>query len=164
MRVTTILHAETSLAAIADRLYTKLTDSSRKTAESALLKANPNLGRPDGFRPGAIIQVPTLPSLTLKTTDIAQEDPIGHTREILVQAITRYRVASKETFVSNQADIKKQIKLIDQNELTNAPNSRDTPIIGKELKSELEIRFEENKRHHNRADEALGQAMNDLEK
>ena len=163
MRVTSLL-TESSLTAIAERLYANLTDGSRKLVESALLNANPNLGRPDGFRPGVIIQVPTLPSLTLKTTDIAQEDSIGQTREILVQAVTRYKMDSKETFFSNQADIEKQIKLLDQNELTKALNSRDTPIIGKELKSELKKRLQENEIHSNSLMAALDHAINDLQK
>ena len=163
MRVTSLL-TESSLTAIAERLYANLTDGSRKLAESALLNANPNLGRPDGFRRGAIIQVPTLPSLTLKTTDFAQENPVSQTREILVQALKGFQAASKEILSSKQTELKGQITLLGQVDFTKARKTHEIPPKAKVLISELEQRLQESKIRHSSLMAALEHAKNDLVK
>lgn len=162
MRVTSLL-TESSLTEIAERLYANLTDSSRKLAESALLNANPNLTKKSAaFLPGAIIQVPVIPSLIFKTADFALEDPIGQTRDAIAQELTRYQIALKETVSFVRTEIEGQIKFLDQNDVAKVLNKYETLLIPKNLKSELKKRIEDNEKRYSTAAVALEQATNDL--
>lgn len=163
MRVTSLLK-ESSLTAIAERLYANLTDGSRKLAESALLNANPNLAKPDGFRPGAIIHVPDVPSLKRNPSDFAQEDPVSNTRKMLVQALEEFQAKSKEVFSSNLTELKGQIDFLAQNDLTKANKTQAVPLKPKDLISVFKERIKENELGHNRLTAALELAKNDLVK
>lgn len=160
MRVTTLLHTETSLAAIADRLYAKLTDSSRKTAESALLKANPDLAKSEAFRSGVIIQIPDVPSLSLNVALPAPNDPISQIGELLTQALDGYEKSLQESNSSAFEAIDKQIELLDP-KLLRILKSLEIPAT-QDLKAVLNKRRQENESQHKNMIASLEQAKTEI--
>ena len=160
MRVTTLLHTDTSLAPIAKRLYANLTDGSRKTAESALLKANPNLAKSEAFRSGVIIQIPDVPSLSLNVALPAHNDPISQIGELLTQAIDGYKNSLQESNSSALDAIDKQIKLVDP-KLLKIPKSLEIPAT-QDLKVLLSKRRQENESQHKNMIASLEQAKTEI--
>src|SRR5687768_15177762 len=94
MRLTTILKNET-VTKIANRLYPNLTDDSRKTAESAILKLNPALSNSSGLKAGVIIKVPELSTLKLDLEQIS-EDPIAQKKAIIKESLRTYKTQLNE--------------------------------------------------------------------
>lgn len=89
MRFTT-LKSEDSVGALADRFYANLNAKSRKLAEAALLKANPQLARSNGFKPGTVVNVPEVPGLKVKSATTGQ-DPVDDLLTGLSAAVSGYR-------------------------------------------------------------------------
>ena len=159
MRVTT-LNNETSVAEIADRLYENLTPESRKVAEAALLKANPELAKSGALRPGAIIRVPDVPALKLKPAR-TEDDPVGQTREVLKGALNSYQRLLAERLKAEQEELETQAELLKEL-LRKGEISRDLHAIIEGLKGTLESRIEENKVKGRYLPEALHRALKDL--
>lgn len=123
MRVTT-LREKSSLAEIADRLFAKLTPETTKLAEAALLKANPELAEPEALRPGAIIRVPEVPTVKLKSAR-AEDDPVGQTREMLKTALKSYQELLAQRFKSEKEDLTEQSRIVTELRQTH----QDSPEI-----------------------------------
>jgi hypothetical protein len=88
--------AERDLAALASGLYRiipgELAETQRRAAERALLRENPQLARPEGFREDAVIVVPRVAGLdpTARVTDAA-----AGIDGALDEAVVRLKVASR---------------------------------------------------------------------
>lgn len=161
MRVTTLLLDESNLEAIAQRVYIELPEKSRKIAEAALLSANPNLAKREGFRQGVIIQIPDVPSLSLNLAQVAQDDPISQTGEVLMQVLDSYEKSLKESNKSMLADLEGQVSLIDQSNLLKALKSLEMPAA-QDLKALLNKRRQENESQHKNMIAALEQAKTEI--
>ena len=112
MRVTA-LHKETKLVDIADRLFDDLTPETRRIAEAALLKANPELAKPEALRPGAIIQVPKVAGLKGKSPR-TEDDPVGQTRETLRKALESYHRLLAGGLDAERKELRTQTALLKQ--------------------------------------------------
>lgn len=86
MRMTTLKTSESSASALVQRLYPTLTESQRKQAESALLKANPHLAESAAFKPGTVVTLPDSTKFRPKP-NAAAEDPVAATLDMLNEAL-----------------------------------------------------------------------------
>lgn len=158
MRVTTF-NDETSVANIVDRLYDRLTPESRKIAEAALLRANPELAKLDRLRPGAILRLPEVPALILKPGS-TEDDPAGHTRKMLKDALKSYHQLLAEHLKVENEDLKTQGTLLNKLGRTN----QDKPLhkIMEQLKATLGTRISKNGASGQELTSAMNQARKDL--
>jgi phage tail protein X len=161
MRVTS-LNTETSLAAIAQRIYVTDTDILLKTAESALLNANPNLAESKAFRPGTVIHVPDVPSLTLKVGLLSQGAPIGHTSELLIQALDRYGTALEKSNETVKVELDAHIHFLDRPDVIDH-QINDSEMTAIQVQALLKKGIEDHNNHTINQITALKQATKDLE-
>ena len=116
MRATT-LKGETSVGALVDRFFVDLTPETRQTVESALLKANPHLARPDAFKAGTVVRLPEIAGARIKAT-AAGQDPRAELIGGLREAVSAYRARLAAGLESENGDIKAQLDLLKQREVT----------------------------------------------
>jgi phage tail protein X len=117
MRLTTLQKTETSISALAERIYPNLGDSARKKAEAALAKANPQLAKPGAFRAGVIVN---LPDDIKPRPGTASADPVTDTVSGLQDAVTAYHDALIEGIRASIADMVAQEKILKQKEVATA--------------------------------------------
>ena len=160
MRVTT-LHKETNLVDIADRLFANLTPETRQIAEAALLKLNPELAKAEALRPGAIIQVPEVPALKLKSTG-TEDDPVGQTREMLKKALNSYHGLLAERLKTEQKELTTQSELLRKLRQQTHLSPEVGPII-EDLERTLKTRIDENEAKAGVLPRALDRALKELE-
>lgn len=159
----TTFRGEKTVGEIADKVYASLTPKQRDKAEAALLKANPQLKDMPTLRAGAILRVPNLPELRVKTTrDL--EHPAAQVAKTVTDALNTYRtrlVARREAEVKaveaqrallGDARFKKQ--LIDAPKLQALADA-----AGKALATRSKLVDERLKS----ADRAIEQALDDLQ-
>lgn len=94
---------EKSIADIADKLFVKLTPKQRKSAEAALLKANPQLRDIDSLRQGSILRVPDLPELRPKAVR-SLENPDDQIADDLSVALAEFSRLAGGQFKAEIAD------------------------------------------------------------
>lgn len=159
MRVTAI-RRETKLVDIADCLFGDLTPETRKIAEAALLKANPELAKPEALRPGVIIQVPEVAGLK-RNPARSGEDPVGEARNILKGALSGYRDLLIDRFKAERTELETQRELLGMI-LENVDIAPDLRAITDGLEGTLRARMEENKSKRGDVLPALDRALKDL--
>jgi phage tail protein X len=137
MRMTTLKTSESSASALVQRLYPTLTESQRKQAESALLKANPHLADIAAFKPGTVVTLPDSSKFRPKPNTTA-EDPVTETLDLLSEALKTHgengarRIdAALEELVVQEATLKnKEVAAA----IKNAPEAAE---MAKELAASL---------------------------
>jgi hypothetical protein len=102
---------ERTVAEIADKLFVRLTPRQREKAETALLKANPQLRDIKNIREGTILRVPDLPELRVKTNRNL-ENPDAQIVKNLNDALNAYAARLNERIKAAQEDIKTQRLLL----------------------------------------------------
>jgi hypothetical protein len=110
MRLTTITN-DANVGALADRLYANLTPESRKTAEAALLAANPHLVGKGGFKAGAVVRVPAVSGVRARAA-AAGPDPVGDVLKELVSAVADYRKQLDESVEAAKKSVAEQAALL----------------------------------------------------
>lgn len=113
------LQKEKSVREIAERVYGTTSAASLDRAEKALLKANPRLATPGGFRTGAVVNVPTIRGVTLRT-EATGEDPVDALRGELGKAAGDYRDHLMKSLDARTSEIDEQEKLIKTREIAAA--------------------------------------------
>lgn len=121
MRIATLKN-ETDISALADRLFGDLPPKVRRVAEAALLAANPNLRRSDGFKPGALVEVPEVPGVKLKPSVVADDPRTGYIVS-LKAAVSQYGAHLAASLRSEARDIKDQLELLHQREVVDSLNN-----------------------------------------
>jgi hypothetical protein len=140
MRLTVLKQGESSVSALVERLYPNLGDSARKRAETALLKANPQLSGRDAFRPDAVIAVPTLPDAKPRPGAVAS-DPGEEMLKALGEAVANYRDDFGNGIERAIADIAAQEELLKQKEVAAAIKAdEDAVALAKSLVATLRER------------------------
>jgi hypothetical protein len=117
MRLTTLQKNETSVSALAERIYPNLSDSARKKVEAALAKANPQLTKPGAFRPGVVVN---LPDDVKPKPGSASADPVADALSGLQDAVTAYHEGLVEGIKASIADMAAQEKILKQKEVAAA--------------------------------------------
>lgn len=112
------LNKETDLGTVVNRLYPELSAARRRTVEAALLKANPSLSTSEGFKSGALLSVPDLPDLKLKTT--AGKDPAADMVETLKAAVESYQELLSANLNAARVDIERQQVLLHRTDVAGA--------------------------------------------
>jgi hypothetical protein len=115
------LNKETDLRAVVSRLYPGLTAARRRSVEAALLKANPSLSTSEGFQSGALVSVPDLPDLKLKTA--AGKNPTADMVETLKAAVASYQELLSANLDAARADIERQRELLRRSDVAGAIRS-----------------------------------------
>ena len=136
MRLIT-LKSETDVGALADRLYTDLTPASRKLAVAALLKANPQLANPGGFKTGGVVNLPDLPDVKPRP-GAAGSDPGADLVSSLQASVQDFGDRLAKALDIAAGDVRDQIALLRQKDVAAAikldPNAAK---IAKSLTSSL---------------------------
>lgn len=85
----TTFRGEKSVGEIADTMFERLTPAQKKTAEAAILKANPRLAEPAKLPKGSILKVPDIAELRPKTSR-ALENPDALLAKHLAESLDNY--------------------------------------------------------------------------
>jgi phage tail protein X len=118
MRVTT-LKSESTLRELSVSLYGRLDADTRKRAEAALLKANPQLAASKAFRPGAVVVLPEVTDLRARADTLGQ-DPIEELREALAGALASYREHLTQRADELKSDLAQQTELLKDRDVSAA--------------------------------------------
>ncbi len=137
MRLTLLKQGEGSMNALVDRLYPNLGESARKRAESALLKANPQLSGRDAFRPDVVIAVPAIPDAKPRP-GTAAADPAEEMLKTLGEAVASYRDDLGKAIERATADIAVQEELLKQKDVAAAiKGDQEASALAKSLVATL---------------------------
>lgn len=107
---------ETTLSALADKVFADLTPDSRPEAEAALLRANPQLARLDRLAPGAVLTVPRVPGLKPRPGR-GLEEPAGELLADLARRLGDYGAQLSDGHEAHEADLKSQVDLLKDKQL-----------------------------------------------
>lgn len=119
MRMTTLQKNEASVSALVERIYPNLSDAARKNAETALLKANPQLAKAGAFRPGVVVTLPDHPDLKPKP-GLASADVVAEALDGLRTAATNYQDVLAKNLEASIADMTAQERILKQKEVAAA--------------------------------------------
>jgi hypothetical protein len=159
MRVTT-LKSESTLRELADSLYGKLDADTRKRAEAALLKANPQLAGAKAFRPGAVVALPELSGLRARAPG---QDPVGDLREVLSESLTLYREHLAKRQDEAKGDLEQQTELLKGKEVAAAiKKDAAATELAKQLTEALRARTKTLAEERKLQEETLQKALTDL--
>lgn len=150
---------EKSVAAIADKLFVKLTPKQREKAEAALIKENPQLRELATVPQGAILRVPELPELRAKTNR-SLENPDAQIARNLADAVSAYGSRLGERFKAVQKEGKEQLAVLKSGELRKA--LADAPAyraVADEAAKALDARAAALNDRQKAADAAIKQAV-----
>lgn len=151
MRLTTLQKNETSVSALTERIYPNLSDSARKKAEAALIKANPHLVERGAFRPGVVVTLPSSPELKPRA-GIAGKDPVADMLGNLQDAVASYHDDLAKGLDESIADLSRQEELLKQKEVAAAIKASPAAaelarsLVGS-LRERKKIAAEEKKEH-----------------
>ncbi|SJM91923.1 hypothetical protein CRENPOLYSF2_2430004 [Crenothrix polyspora] len=165
MSVTVILHNETSITHIANRLYANLTAESRKIAETALLRLNPVLSDSNGVKPGVIIKLPEIPSLILNDKHI-NDDPTAQAKEVIKNAIKTYGDQLQGRIKTQQDDLHSQENILNEveKEISELPDLNILHKRIKTLKKSVATRIDDTKTYSDNLNTMFAQIFTDLSK
>ena len=119
MHLTTALTGESTVGALADRLYANLTPASRKLALAALIRANPHLGQAGKLAPGMVVRVPEVPELTVKAAQ-AGINPVKDVKKTLSNAVGAYQKRLAQAIDVAKKDVSDQVALLKTRDVTAA--------------------------------------------
>lgn len=161
MRLTTI-KSETAVTTLADRLYTNLTPASRKAVEAALIRANPQLADPHGFKTGIVVHVPDVPDVSHQPGTTTQ-DPLAAATAGLKDALEVYGGELAGNLKQATADIEEQAVLLKQREVAAAIKSdKDAAELAKSMTASLRERAKQLADEGKQLDGLLKQIVSDL--
>jgi phage tail protein X len=137
MRMTTIKTSESSASALVQRLYPTLTESQRRQAESALLKANPHLADSAAFKPGTVVTLPDS-SKFKPNANTASDDPVATTLDFLNDALKAHGNSSAKRIDAALEDLVVQEETLKNKEVAAAiKNAPAAAELAKELTARL---------------------------
>lgn len=119
MRMTAVKTSETSVSALAKRLYSDLSESALKKVETALLKANPHLVEAAAFKPGATVILPTVPGVKPKP-GARGDDPVDDLLDHLQEATDDYKTFFAARLEAASADLASQEAIVKDREVAAA--------------------------------------------
>jgi len=102
---------ERSVSEITNKLFTKLTPLQREKAETALLKANPQLSNIRKLPKGSILRVPDLPELRAKTNR-SLENPDDQIVKDITESLGAFSKHMRQQVDSEQKSVKQQTALL----------------------------------------------------
>ena len=142
MRMIT-LKGETSVRELSERLFGNLDAEARGRAEKALLKANPQLGAKSGFRPGVVVNVPSVRGVKARA-GAAGDDPVAELREVLADAVSAHRDRLGKALDARAADLDAQNEVLKTRDIAAAiKNAPGGPELAKQLSETLRNRGKE---------------------
>lgn len=153
---------ERSVGEITDKLYSKLTPLQRKKAESALIKANPQLHNIRKLSQGAILRVPDLPELRAKTNRSLENSDDQIVKNI-VDALGNFgKHISKQTGDEQKA-IKQQAALLKSAKFKKDISAAEVPqALAADAAKALNARSKDIDARRKKVEESIKQAMKDL--
>ena len=153
---------ERSVGEITDKLYSKLTPLQRKKAESALIKANPQLHNIRKLSQGAILRVPDLPELRAKTNRSLETSDDQIVKNI-VDALGNFgKHISKQTGDEQKA-IKQQAALLKSAKFKKDISAAEVPqALAADAAKALNARSKDIDARRKKVEESIKQAMKDL--
>jgi hypothetical protein len=158
MRLTVLQNNETSLSALAERIYPNLTDVARKKAEAALARANPQLAAREALRPGTVVTLPDDAELRPRPGTVGK-DPVAELLEGLKDAVSAYHDDLVNRLDESITDLTSQEKLLSRKEVLAAIKA--DPAAG-ELAKRLAESLQERKKiatEEKKAHDAMLSAM-----
>ncbi|MDP5220850.1 hypothetical protein Q5Y75_27050 [Ruegeria sp. 2205SS24-7] len=117
-------NGETSVDALLDRAFNRLTERQRDTARVALMRANPRLAEIERLPVGTIIEVPSRAVPRTKVSRKA-EDPEGEVLKDIDSALTAFAKLSRAGFDDTMADLEKSIDSAQRDLVVAAVNKTD---------------------------------------
>jgi hypothetical protein len=151
MRLTTLQKNETSVSALAERIYPNLNEAARKKAEAGLIKANPHLAASGAFRPGIVVTLPSDPELKPKP-GIAGKDPVDDMLGGLKEAVDGYHADLVRRLDESIAHMNSQEEILKQKDVAAAIKANPAAaelaksLVGS-LRERKKIAAEEKKAH-----------------
>lgn len=137
MRMTVVQSSETTVSALAKRLYPNLGESTLKKAEAALLKANPHLRDSAAFKPGATVVLPTIPGVKPRPSATG-EDPGDDRRTHLQEAVKEFRTIMAARLDEAGTDLGRQEETLKNRDVVAAINaSPEAAALAKKLAKKL---------------------------
>jgi len=133
------LRNETTLRQIAERIFGTLQEHDLTRAENALLKANPRLGALEAFKPGAVVNVPSVQGLRAKA-GATQSDPVSDVRNAIGAAAEQYRGALAASLAAVMSDVAAQEELLKDREVAAALKKAGAAALAKQVAESLRAR------------------------
>jgi hypothetical protein len=161
MRLVTLAD-ESSVSALADRLYANLTPASRQLAEAALLRDNPHLALAGALKPGVVVRVPVTPELTPKAGSPGR-DPASDVLKDLPDAVSGYQKRLAESLSVAKKDLAEQSALLKSRDVKAAiAKSPDAVKLGASLANSLPQRTQAIADSERRLPGVFAQALKDI--
>jgi hypothetical protein len=155
------LQNETTLRQVAERAFGTLDEKDRRSAEAALLKANPQLATRDAFRPGAVLRVPSVGDLA-PTAAAAPDDPVSDVREAIGAALELYRGRLGTNLDAVTSELATQEALLKDREVAAALRKAGAVEITKELHESLRARAQAFAEERKRQEALFARLRDDL--
>lgn len=115
---------ERSVSEITDKLFSRLTPRQREKAESALIKANPQLSNIPELPMGAILRVPDIPELRAKTNR-SLENPDDQIVKQITEALDVFGKHISSQVDDEKESVKQQITLLKSAKFKKGISSSD---------------------------------------
>ena len=154
---------ERSVSEITEKLFTRLTPAQRAKAETALVKANPQLKNIRKLPRGAILRVPDLPELRAKTTrnlENPDDQIVKHINRSLA-AFSKHlgsQLSAEQDSIKQQASLLKSAKF--KKDIASAEGLKG---LAKEADKTLGVRSKAIGERQKKIDEAIKQVAKDFE-
>ena len=153
---------ERSVSEITDKLYSKLTPLQREKAESALIKANPQLRKIRKLPRGTILHVPDLPELRAKTNR-SLENPDDQIVKNIVGALGDFSKHMDKQASIEQKSIKQQTTLLKSAKFKkDTSNLEESQALAKDASKALTARSKNIDARRKKVEESIKQAVKDL--
>jgi hypothetical protein len=155
---------ERSVGEITDKLYTKLTPAQREKAETALIKANPQLKNIRKLPQGAILRVPDMPELRAKTTR-SLENPDDQIVKHITQSLAAFSKHLGGQVSAEQESIKQQGSLLKSAKFKkDIAAAEGLQALAQEAGKTLGERSSDIGARQKKVDQAIKQVAKDFEK
>ena len=155
---------ERSVSEITNKLFTKLTPLQRQKAETALLKANPQLSNIRKLPKGSILRVPDLPELRAKANR-SLENPDDQIVKQITESLDAFSKHMRQQVASEQKSVKQQTKLLKSAGFKkDISKSEQLQALAADANKALNERSKNIAERQKNVDETIKQAMEDLKK
>lgn len=153
---------ERSVSEITNKLFTKLTPLQREKAETALLKANPQLSNIRKLPKGSILRVPDLPELRAKTNR-SLESPDDQIVKHITESLDAFGKHMRQQVDSEQKSVKQQAKLLKSAKFKkDISKSEQLQALAADANKALSARSKNIAERQKKVDETIRQAVKDL--
>lgn len=158
----TTFRGETSVEALADKVYADLDEPARRKAVRALIRANPTLENIEEVKRGAVLRVPELAGAR-RTAARHGENPGEDLARDLADRLEAYARSLGERFDIHQEELARQARLLETDQLgsvlANVPEAR---ALAEEAKEAVAGEAEEAKDTRARLEKAVEKLGKDL--